>query len=648
MQKKNIIAVVIALLVIAVTLLAYQAAFFERAENLAYDAKAKLFRADKAPPKNIKVILVDDASITALEKVAGRWPWPRAIWSDLLRFLSMGGAKTVLFDILFTERQDEMNDKAFAEATTSSQNVIHSIITKREEPDKDKKFNLQLSRPLPEPFRTQFAIKNIQGSLQIPAGEQNNDYSLPIESLQAASRSIAVVEFTPDADGVLRRTHPLREYQGSYFPVLGLAPFIVPETPVVIGKHSITINDRVFPLDANGNFLINMYNIDKVDAISIGGILASLQKIDQGEIEDLVVNPEEFRDSIVFVGVSAVGGADLKATPLATRTPGVVMHVSLASNYLQKDFLSPPDKRLTIAAVIITVLFTVGIVFFSKRFLIRVMLPNALLLIYAWYSFYAFKSNILIETIPFVFATISSGFLAFGYLTFTESVEKRRVSQLFTQYVSKDVLHEVLHNYKEYLRTSAGSKVEITVLFSDIRGFTTFSENTTPERIVEMLNTHFSRMAEIILRHDGTLDKYIGDAIMAFWGAPVPDKDHAEKAVRASLEMLDALKDVNAQLQEKGYEGFTLKIGVGLNTGVCTIGNIGSEQKLNYTVVGDTVNLASRLESLTKEYKTGLLLSEYTYAQMKDKIPCKKLGNVKVKGREQAVDIYTPEGSPDL
>jgi adenylate cyclase len=383
-----------------------------------------------------------------------------------------------------------------------------------------------------------------------------------------------------------------------------------------------------------------MYDIERVEPISAGGIFASLRKIRQGDVEDLIVNPDEFKDCIVFVAVSAIGGADLKATPLATRTPGVILHVSLASNYLMNDFLMPPDRRLTILSILVGVFLTTGFVFFSKRFLIRASFPTAILAAYGGYSFIAFQSNMIVETIPFVFATVTSGFLSFGYLTFTEAVEKRRVSQLFTQYVSKDVLHEVLHNYKEYQKAASGTKVELTVLFSDIRGFTTISETTPPEKIVEMLNIHFTIMADIILRHNGTIDKYIGDAIMAFWGAPVKMSDHAEQAVLAGKEMIEALEQVNATLKEKGLD-MEVKIGVGINTGVATIGEIGSEKKKNYTIVGDTVNLASRIESITKEYKSPLIYSEYTHEQVKDKIEGRLLGNVKIKGREKPVDIYT-------
>jgi adenylate cyclase len=319
-----------------------------------------------------------------------------------------------------------------------------------------------------------------------------------------------------------------------------------------------------------------------------------------------------------------------------------MLHVFLANNYLKNDFMRPPDNALTFVSMLLGAFLTSWAVLFSKRFAIRALFPLGMLAAYIGYAVFSFTTNTQVETAPFIFSTVSTGFLSLGYLTFTEAAEKRRVSHLFTQYVSKDVLDEVLHNYKEYLKTSAGQKVEITVLFSDIRGFTTMSETTPPEKIVEMLNVHFTTMADIILKHNGTIDKYIGDAIMAFWGAPVRTSDHAERAVLAAREMLAALKEVNDTLKERGFE-HEVRIGVGINSGVATIGNIGSEKKKNYTIVGDTVNLASRLESITKEYQTPLLFSEYTYERIKDSINCKLMGNVKVKGREQPVTIYTTE-----
>ncbi len=642
MAKKIVISLLIALLTFSITLALSIRDQFKKPEFFFQDVQTKLLRAKKASDSRIKVILVDEASLTSMSDIAGRWPWPRAIWADLLDFLSKGGARTVLFDILFLERQDEVNDKALIDATKASQNVYQSIMIRREDPDQGPENNTYLNRPLPDEFVKRFALKNVSGMLHLKPGSEYNDFKLPIAGLAEASKGITVVEFTPDSDGVYRRTQPLRGYQGKYFPVLGLAPFIDDKSAVSIRDDAITINDRTIPVDENGNCIINMYGLNKVDTYSMSGVFASLQKIRKGEVENLLVDPETFRDSIVFVAVSAVGGADLKAIPMAAGAPGVMLHVFLAGNYLQNDFMRPPDKRLTYFSMFIGAFLTAWAVMYNKQLIMRAVFPLAMIALYTGFALFSFRLNTLVDVVPFVFAAVSTGFLSFGYLTFSEAAEKRQVSQLFAQYVSKDVLHDVLHNYKEYLKSSVGQKVELTVLFSDIRGFTTMSETTPPEKIVEMLNIHFSIMAGIILRHNGTIDKYIGDAIMAFWGAPVKTSDHAEQAVLAAAEMLEGLNEVNKTLKERGFD-HEIKIGIGINTGVATIGNIGSEQKKNYTIVGDAVNLSSRLEGITKEYKTPLLFSEYTYEQIKDKINCTLIGNVKVKGREQPLCIYTTE-----
>ncbi len=640
MTKKIVISLLIALLIFGITIALYIQGQFKKPEFFVYDVQTRLLRSDKVLDGRIKVILVDEASLTSMSDIVGRWPWPRAIWADLLDFLSKGGARAVLFDVLFLERQDTINDRTLVDATNASHNAYHSIMIRREVPDQGSE-NTYLDRPMPDEFVNRFALKNVRGSLHLKPGSEYNDFALPIPGLAAASQGITVVEFTPDNDGVYRRTQPLREYQGKYFPVLGLAPFIDDKSVVSIQNDTITINDRAIPVDDNGNCIINMYGVNKVDTYSMSGVFASLQKIRKGDVENLLVDPALFRDSIVFIALSAVGGADLKVIPTAAPSaPGVMLHVFLANNYLQNDFMRPPNRRMTFLSMFIGVFLTTWAVMFNKRLIMRAVFPLAMLVIYIGVALISFKFNTLVDVVPFVFATVSTGFLFLGYLTFTESAEKRQVSHLFAQYVSKDVLHEVLHNYKDYLKTSAGQKVELTVLFSDIRGFTTISETTPPEKVVEMLNIHFSVMAGIILKHNGTIDKYIGDAIMAFWGAPVKMADHAEKAVLAAVEMLEGLKEVNKTLRERGFDQ-EVKIGIGINTGEATIGNIGSEQKKNYTVVGDTVNLSSRLEGITKEFKTPLLFSEYTYEKIKRRIDCKLMGNVKVKGREQPVTIYT-------
>lgn len=642
MLNKTGVSLLIAFLVFVISIVAYTQGVFTRPEYFLYDTQARLLRADKAVDQRVKVVLVDEAALKSMNEIAGRWPWPRAIWSDLLEFLSMGGTKAALFDILFLERQDKANDGALKNATRDFGHAWHSMMIMHEEGDVAT--HGKAAPAMPRAFVDRFALREVDGKMPPKPGLENNDFSLPIAGLPEMSQGVAVVEFTPDSDNGYRRSRPLREYQGAYFPVLGLAPFIVPGTPVAISDGSISVEGRSIPVDANGSALINMYGLDKVQSYSISGIFASLQKIRSGEVENLLVDPEEFRDSIVFIGTSAVGTADLKSIPMGDSAPGVYLHAFMASNFLLDDFMGPPDSRVTYLSMFLAVFLTCWAIMFSGKFGVRVLVPLMLLAAYLGFALLSFRSSQQVELAPFLFALFSTGLLSFGYLTFTEGAEKRRVSHLFTQYVSKDVLDEVMNNYKDYLGSSAGQKVEITVLFSDIRGFTTMSEATPPEKIVEMLNVHFGVMADIILKHNGTIDKYIGDAIMAFWGAPVKTDNHAEQAVLAGREMLEGLKQVNRILKERGFE-HEVAIGIGINTGTATIGNIGSELKKNYTVVGDAVNLASRLESITKEQKVPLLFSEYTYAKVGGKIPCRQVGRVTVKGREQSVDIYTSDAT---
>lgn len=639
MKNKTVISVVVSFTIFIVTLAGYRLHFFEKPEYFLHDVQARMIRTSRVADPKIKVILVDEASLKAMDNIAGRWPWPRAIWGDLLDYLSIGGARAVLFDILFIEqdKNNKANDKTLIQATKVSKNVYHSMLLRHEEMDDGKSSR---AVPLPDDFVRRFAIRHVTGSLPVKPGSESNDYAIPIPHLAEAAKGMAVVEFKPDSDSVLRRTKPLREYQGKYFPVLGLAPFINEDSHVTISNRTLKINDRTIPLDENGDSIINMYGLDNVEMYSISGIFKSLQQIRQGDVEHLLVSPEIFRDSIVYVGASAIGAADLKAIPMGDNAPGVLLHAFQASNYLKNDFMSPPARSLTIFSMLLGIMLTAWAVMYAVRLAFRILIPVALLILYITFAFVSFRFNAQVELVPFIFATIATAFASFSYITFTEGAEKRMVSQLFSQYVSKEVLNEVLNNYQEYMKSSAGQKVEITVLFSDIRGFTTMSETTEPEKIVEMLNVHFKIMADIILKHNGTIDKYIGDAIMAFWGAPVKSGNHAEEAVLAGQEMLEGLKEVNRILKERGFN-HEIHIGIGINTGMATIGNIGSDKKMNYTVVGDAVNLSSRLESITKEYKTPLLFSEYTYGKIKDKIDCRLIGNVTVKGREQSVDIYT-------
>lgn len=631
-------AVIISLLGPLLVCLLYFNGAFWRFEMMAYDAMARLMRTEKEAHPDIAIILIDEASIKTMNLLVGRWPWPRTVYADLLDFLSMGNARAVAFDILYTENERHggeglsPGDNIFVESTYASDNVYHAQQILK---DVEDEFNKSLlDRDMPADFRERFSIKGLKADEEGPA----NNFYLPIPELYLASKGIGVVEFEPDPDGVYRRTGLLRQYKRDYFPSMGIAPILgLSETKEIqLNKDSLVLDGTRVPLQGDGKYLINMYG--KFNMYSMSGIFASLQKILRGDVEDLMVYPEEFEDKIVFISASAVGVEDVKSTPLDSRMPGVMLHASIASNILLNDFLEPADPGTTVLSVfMISAASAFGVLMLSGLYsrLLASLLPIAA---YILIAISGYSSNQLYDTVPQASALMFSFIASFVYLSFTEGKEKRKVRKMLGQYVSPQVLSEIVDRHEDFLTAEVGSKEQVTILFSDIRGFTTISEGLPPDRVVYMLNQYFSVWSDVIFKHGGMIDKFVGDAVMALWGAPLRTEDHAENAVRAASEMVRKLPEINKTLGGMGYP--PIHIGIGINSGEVILGNIGSERKLDYTVIGDTVNLASRLEGLTKTYSCDILISGATYSRIRESIECTYVDKVKVKGKDKPVDIY--------
>lgn len=648
-KKYTFFGIAIGIVVALAVDLLFTAGAFKGMENKAFDLRVKKTRNNKKPNRDISLILIDEASLKAMDPVVGRWPWPRSVYGDILDFLTMGGAKAVIFDVLFTEYQKDdinsadlgFNDLTLMETTAAAGNVYHAaqlLIDEEDEKNKDL-----LNKPMPAGFVDRFSLKNIDKSTFRPA--PNNNFYLPFAELYDVSQGVGIVEFTPDNDGVYRRTRLFRHYNGSYFPVISMAYLLSEIHPDMIRKvdNKIIMDELEFPLLDDGNYLINMYG--DFENFSISGVLTSIQKMQQGEVEDLYVAPEEFANKIVLIGASAVGVEDLKMTPIGDRVPGVMIHASILSNMLDGDFLRTIPKSWT-RAIIYLGSITLGllILYVSPLFL-KVLLPLIAVSVYAGLSFAAFKKNIVLDMAPPV---VSSGVVwisAFIYLYFAEGKDKRKVRRMLGQYVSPAVLTELVDSPGDCLKAEVGKKENLTMLFSDIRGFTTISEHMEAEKVVALLNRYLSSMVDVIFRYNGTLDKFIGDAVMAFWGAPIRVGDHGVRAVTAALEMTKNLENLNKEFAAEGLP--ELRIGLGLHTGEVVLGNIGSEKKLDYTVIGDNVNLTSRLEGLTKGYECDILISETTYNEIRGEFPCRIVDHVRVKGKKRPIKIYSVCGSPD-
>lgn len=637
---------------------------FDGLELKAFDMRAKY--SNSQPSSDVAIILVDEASLRGMNPVVGRWPWPRSVHADVVDFLAMSGAKAVLFDILFTENERVFgtrkgalapSDLGLVESTASAGNVYHAAQIVIDEEDEYN--NSLLNRPMPKDFASRFSVE-MQG---VPASPHNN-YYLPFKELYTASKGIGIVEFLSDSDGVFRRTKLFRNYKGSHYPVLPMAPLLDILKPESISQHegriiltgvqqehlsellmqSQTQNSKhgtlEIPLQKDGSYLINMHGEFK--PYSMSGVLSSIQKIKLGKLEGLPVSPDEFKDKVVFIGGSAVGIEDLKPTSMGSSTPGVYLHASVYSNIVQGDFLRYSGRIITSFSILaLSIMVTVAILWSRNIIFYQVGVPFLIAFAFIAASFWGFRHNILLDIVAPAMSIVVSWMGSFAFLSFTEGKDKRKIKKMLSQYVSPSILSTLIDKSpQDVLKAEVGSKEDLTVLFSDIRGFTSISERLEAERVVELLNNYLSEMVDVIFAHEGTLDKFIGDAIMAFWGAPIKVSDHGMRAVVTALDMRRQLEVFNQELVAKG--GGRLDIGIGINTGTVILGNIGSEKKLDYTVIGDNVNLASRMEGLTKEYGSAILITEFTYEAVKNAIPCRIIDMVRVVGKKKGVRIYEP------
>ncbi|MFN3739147.1 MAG: CHASE2 domain-containing protein [Thermodesulfovibrionales bacterium] len=618
--------------------------FFERPELMLYDMRVKIIRSSKKPPDEISVILIDEASLKLMNSISGRWPWPRSVHADVIDFLRLGGARAIVFDILFTENERiyeappgmlSANDSALVESTKGAGNVYHAAQIFKDIPDE---WNRDiLDKKLPEDFQRMFGLTNVR-LIHI---KENNNYAIPFRELYRASKGIGIVEFKSDKDGVYRRTKLIRTYHGSHFPVLSIAPLIEPDYLIKEEKNSLLLQTasgiKKIPL-YNGLYIINLYG--GFEPYSMSGILASIHKIKRGNIEGLPVSPDEFNKKVVFIGASAVGVEDLKPTPLSAMIPGVLLHASIYGNILTEDFLRWSPGILTGLSIIIMAFFINYMVLTIRSFGLKIILSLLPLVLYILLSLIAFKLNFVMEMAAPLTSGILSFVTAFTYLSLTEEKEKRRIKEMFERYVSSAVIAGISEKKGSLLLAERGIRVELTVLFSDIEGFTSLSERYPAEDIVEALNIYFERAVEIIFRYEGTIDKFMGDCIMAFWGAPVRMEDHALRAVMSSLQIQREMAEVNRILKEKGLP--ELKTGTGIHTGEVILGNIGSPKRLDYTVIGDNVNLASRLQGLTRLYRVPIIISEDTAQRVKTRVLLRPIDVVRVKGKVKPVKIFEP------
>jgi adenylate cyclase len=608
---------------------------------------------------DIALVEIDEYSLRNLEPNAGRWPWPRAVHSMLIDYLARAPAKVIAYDVVFSE-PDSRKGFDFGGATLSGADSDQALA------DSIKAAGdvILLGDASYDTDTPGVTIPDAGYPLDVPGIYELRGVLPPFPLLAAAAAGLGHNRFILDADGPLRHTVPFVRTHHRAMASLGTAVALrvagIRPADVRLDGSTLRLGDRVMPLsprtvksdDGAVSYLWGLINFRGAALLAdlksrtyptyrFFDLIYSEQQILEGKKPN--VDPAAFRGKAVFVGVTAAGLFDVFETPFANgKMPGINIDAATADDILSNRFMRPAAKGLTIALVLVLALGA-GLVAAEIPAWWAAAVAAAMVAVYAVIATQAFARGYWLNLSQPTLAASFALFGGVGYQYFVEGREKRKMKRLFAQYVSKDVYEQLVSN--PALARLGGQRRQMTVLFSDIRGFTTVSEKGEPEAIVRTLNEYFTRMVDIVFRHKGTLDKFVGDMVMALFGAPLDDADHAEHAVDAALDMLEELQRLNERWMAEGRPA--LDIGIGVHTGPMIAGNIGSEAIMSYTVIGDSVNLGARLESLNKNYGTRIIISDATRAALPDRYVFRPLGDVVVKGKTQPVAIFEVVGRAD-
>ncbi|MBW8011356.1 MAG: adenylate/guanylate cyclase domain-containing protein [Chloroflexi bacterium] len=595
-SRRQVIIILIILIILTVTEVAGYipgvTTPLERVELSVRDFSFRL-RGESLPAEELVIVAIDDDSLGWVNE---QWPWPRSRIAEIINWLTDAGARVIALDMfLFDPAPNEVDDDALVEA-----------------------------------FRNANAIVSVN---QIFGGEMTITHKPPLPIYQEVLDGYGITEIVRDDDAIVRGISAYKTFSGEVYYTwafeivrvyLGIDP---PSDPSPAG---LTFNGSFIPLNQRRVLLVNYAG----PSGSFPTYSAAFVPLDEGDYP-----AELFRDKIVFIGATSETLQDLYPTPFSTTnlTPGVEIVANTVATLLNQDYLQLAPPWMNLAITVLAAFFAWG----SNK----IKRPSRAILVLAGImSLYFILRFIAFTQLGWEFAIITPEAMLFlGVIVptleqaVTQEVEKRRVHSLFSRFISPEMVTQILDTHDI---ESLNKRAELTILFSDIRGFTTISEKLRPDELVALLNPYLEVMSSVIHKHGGTVDKFEGDAIVAFFGEPIPFSDHAKQAVSAALEMRTALQKLTSEWKSEQRFTDTFEMGVGLNTGEVFVGLLGSEQRINYTVIGDNVNLAARLQDQTKEFKWPILISGSTYEQVKDEFETEFLDSRLLKGKTETVNIY--------
>ncbi|MGB9716602.1 MAG: CHASE2 domain-containing protein [Thermodesulfovibrionales bacterium] len=588
----------------------------EMLEQKLYDLRLKI-RGKIIPPPYVIIIAIDDDSLKSI----GRWPWSRYKMAELTEILFRSGAKVIAFDILFAE--PERNDAVFSKAISEAGNVILPLVFRFDEE----------TPPIEENFLYSSSINNIKNLHDLNTFHPYKAIGISTcrKELAESAATMGHINMIPDDDGTLRWEAMIIEYDLDIYPSIDLQiarlyQGLDNESMILNVGKSIKLGDNIFPTDLRGRIPIYYYGPEK-----------TFPYISVSDLFNGKSNMDFLKGKIAIVGVTALGIYDLRVTPFSANMPGVEKHANVITSLLEGKTIVKLPFIVNLTVLLFTGV-TLSIILSRLRAVSGSIVSFFLLLFLCIIGYYLLIERDLWMVLSYPLINIlivSTAINTYQYAE--EEIRAKRIRAMFSSYVTEKIVNELTKNPD--MAKLGGDRREITVLFCDIRGFTAFSEKHTPEEVVNILNEYLSAMTEIIFKWEGTLDKFVGDEIVAFWGAPMLQENHAELAVRCALNMVEKLKELHKKWVKEGKT--LLEAGFGLNTGEVIVGNIGAEgKKMDYTIIGDHVNLGARVEALTRKYETNILITEFTLEKIKSLIKPKNghiLGHVSIKGLEKVL-----------
>lgn len=610
--------------------------FFEPA---AYNFMHNMFTAKNTGSDKIALIVIDDKSIERY-----RWPWKRDLYAKIFEYLNTYSNPQIIgFDAIVSST-DKDNPEADKKLFSTIKNIDNLVVgfspllqkTATNEPDYEKKFNKKFGIQV-DATQNPFNFSKYKSMTQFPTEYFNS------------IKHTGSVNTTPNASGYVVLGDQIVSINGIKYPSLALRMYLLlnKTDSVTLYKDKIVVNETNLQIpsinspDAIQNFTKyykiipnTEYSHKKYSAIDI---IDSLDNIKQGKPP--IIDPAEFKDKIVFVGAnakaSALGLEDALPTPMLQKHPGVDIQATNLDNMINNEFV----KQTTIIQdlIILIVLSTTVFVLITKlSFFQSLGILIAIAIAYVAFSSICFTHGLAPNVITPLAIQLVTMIFGYSYRFILEGRNKEKIKQAMGKYLSQDIMQNVVKNIDDI--KLGGKKAVVTVLFADIRGFTSISEKLTAEEVSVILNEYFTEIEPIISKYNGVINKFIGDAVMAIFGEPIQDINHAKNAVLCANEMLKKVDELRDKWLFEGKP--KIEIGIGINTGEAFVGNIGSEKRLEYTVIGDMVNLASRIESYNKVYKTNLLISSSTYSYVSSIADVIKISEVTIRGKSKKMDIY--------